>query len=129
MHINGNAPLGSKGVIVTASKTNYNTFASIYSVIDHFRQTMQLAGIHCTGEIIPNGKLHRSHKEGDKHGTKNVAYILHLDGRPAGWFMDYKSGISQTWRSGNVSNITYDLTQQIKEAKRKREAETLQKQA
>src|SRR5690349_16237249 len=111
------------------AKSNRLNSTDFFSKTDQFRQAMQTAGIHCTGEIIPNGKLHRSHKEGDKHGTKNVAYILHLDGRPAGWFMDYKSGISQTWRSGNVSNITYDLTQQIKEAKRKREAETLQKQA
>ena len=111
------------------AKSNGLNSSDLFSKTDQFRQAMQSAGIHPTGEIIPDGKLHRSHKEGDKHGTKNVAYILHLDGRPAGWFMDYKSGISQTWRSGNVSNITYDLTQQIKEAKLQREADIVQKHA
>ena len=99
MHINGNAPLGSKGAIVTTSKTNYNTFASIYSVIDNFRQAMQVVGIHHSGEIIADGKLHRFHIEGHKHGRNNGAYILHIDNHPAGWFLDHTTGLSQTWRS------------------------------
>lgn len=126
MTTNTNALL-SKGAGVNTSKANFNTFAPIHSAIDQFNRAMQAAGIHCTGEIIANGKLQRAHNEGDKQGTKNVAYILHLDGQSAGWFMDYKTGFSQTWRSGNVSSISYDFTQQIKEAKRQRETEIRQK--
>lgn len=42
--------------------------------------------------------------------------------------MDYKSGISQTWRFNGNSRISYALSKQIKEAKRQREAEIHQKQ-
>ena len=97
------------------------------SIIDQFRQKMRSVGIHYSGEIIADDKLHRFHVEGHKRCSLNGAYVIHLDGCPSVSFMDYKSGISQTWRSGNVSNITYDLTQQIKEAKLQREAETRQK--
>jgi putative DNA primase/helicase len=49
---------------------------------------------------------------------------------PAGYFQDYKSGISQTWRSGNGSSkVSYALIAQIKETKRQREAEIRQKNA
>ncbi len=128
MPIKGNA-LRSKGASVNTSKANFNTFAPIHSAIDQFRQAMQIAGIHYSGDIIADGKLHRFHIEGHKQGSKNGAYTLHLDDCPAGWFMDYRTGVAQTWRSGNVSSISYGLTQQIKEAKQQREAEIRQKHA
>jgi len=96
--------------------------------IDQFRQAMQAAGIHYSGEIVTDGKLHRFHIEGHKPGSLNGAYAVHLDGFPAGWFMDYTTGISQTWRSGNgFQRISYALMQQIKEAKQQRETEIRQK--
>ncbi|MER2510883.1 MAG: toprim domain-containing protein [Nitrosomonas ureae] len=97
--------------------------------IDQFRQAMQAAGIHYSGEIVADGRLHRFHIEGHKRGSLNGAYLLHLDGCPAGWFMDYKTGLSRTWRSSGRSQVSYALVQQIKEAKQQREAETRQKQS
>ena len=128
MSTNTNA-LRSKGAGVNTSKQNFNTYTPIHSEIDRFRQAMQSAGIHYSGDIIADGKLHRFYIEGHKQGSKNGAYTLHLDDRPAGWFMDYRTGVAQTWRSGNVSSISYDFTQQIKEAKQQRESEIRQKQA
>lgn len=98
-----------------------------YSVIDQFRQAMQAAGINYSGEIIADGTLRRFHVEGHRSCTKNGAYILHTDGHPAGYFQDYKSGISKTWRSGSTSKISYNLSRQIEAAKRQREAEIHQK--
>lgn len=96
--------------------------------VDQFRQAMQSAGIHFSAEIIADGKLHRFHIEGHKRGSNNGAYVLHLDGCPAGWFMNYTTGLSQTWRSGNgFQHIPYELNQHIKEAKRQREAEIHQR--
>lgn len=119
----------TKGAGVNKYNINCNTFAQNYASIEkQFRQDMQAAGIHYSGEIIADGKIHRGHVEGHKPGSENLAYVLHLDGCPAGYFQDFKSGISQTWRSGNrFQRVSYELTQQIKEAKQQREAETIQK--
>ena len=99
----------------------------ICSTSEQFRQAMRAAGISFSGEIIADGKLHRFHIEGHKRGSLNGAYTLHLDNHPAGWFMDYTTGLSQTWRSGSVSRVSHELTEQIKESKQQREAEILQK--
>lgn len=106
---------------------NYN--GNSLSIVDQFRQAMQAAGISFSGEIIADGILHRFHIEGHKRGSLNGAYTLHLDNYPAGWFMDYTTGLSQTWRSGNVFSVSYELTEQIKKAKQQREAEIFQKHA
>ncbi|SOD17742.1 toprim domain-containing protein [Nitrosomonas ureae] len=123
--------LHHKGAGVSKYKINFNTFAPNYaSIEERFRQDMRAAGIHYSGEIIADSMLHRFHIEGHKLGSLNGAYVVHLDGCPAGWFMDYKTGISQTWRSGNgFQRVSYELTLQVKEAKQQRETEIRQKQA
>jgi len=68
-------------------------------VESQFKDAAHSAGIQLTGTIIADGKLHRSHIEGQKAGTKNGAYTLHLDGNPAGWALDYTTGHSFTWRA------------------------------
>lgn len=61
-----------------------------------FRDAMA-AGIVTSSELLPDGRLHRIHIEGHRRGTTNGAYVLHMDGKPAGWFQDFKSGVSGTW--------------------------------
>ena len=120
-------PFGQSGASAFNSlnlKTNYNTS----SIESQFRLAMKAAGINYSGEIIPDGKLHRFHIESQKPSTLNGAYTLHLDGYPAGWFMDYTTGLSQKWRSRNVSRASYALIKQIIEAKLQREAEIRQRQ-
>jgi len=122
--------LVTKGAGVNKSQPNLNTYAPNYSVIEQFRQAMQSTGINYSGEIIPDGKLHRFHIEGHKRGTLNGAYVLHHDARPSGFFQDFKNGVSQTWRSGNVSRVSPVLIQQqINEAKLQRDAEQRQRHA
>ncbi|PXX07518.1 putative DNA primase/helicase [Nitrosomonas ureae] len=89
---------------------------------------MQSAGINYLGDFISDGNLHRFHVEGHTRGSKNGAYILHSDGCPAGWFMDYKTGINQKWRiSGSWERIPCQMIAEIEKAKREREAEKLQR--
>ncbi|WP_020562032.1 toprim domain-containing protein [Methylosarcina fibrata] len=64
-----------------------------------FTDAAGVAGIHLTGAIVADGTLHRGHLDGHKPGTKNGAYILHLDGHPAGWALDFTTGASMTWRA------------------------------
>jgi putative DNA primase/helicase len=120
--------LRTKGAWAASSnRFDFNT-ASASSIVESFRQSMLAAGIRFSGEIIADGKLHRFYIEGQKQGSLNGAYTLHLDGCPAGWFQHFKFGISQTWRSGGSSKVSYALIAQIKEAKQRREAEIRQKQ-
>ncbi|WP_394809288.1 toprim domain-containing protein [Nitrosomonas sp.] len=106
------------------SSANYTTC----SIESQFRQAMQAAGIPYSGEVIADGKLHRVHIEGHKPGTLNGAYTLHLNGRPAGYFQDYKTGISQTWRSGNgCQSVSYAQIKQITESRFQRDAEERKK--
>jgi putative DNA primase/helicase len=100
----------------------------IQSIIQQFREYISVHGILFRGEIIPDGKLHRFHIEGHKRGTRNGAYILYADKCPAGWFQDFKSGISRTWRSSSGSFVSNDLIIRIEEAKRQRETEQRQAQ-
>ncbi len=98
---------------------------SMYSIEQQFRQALHAAGFHYSGEIIADGKLHRFHIEGHKRSSKNGAYILHLNGYPAGWFMDYKTGFSRTWKSkGHInSRITQRMQAEIEKAKYERAEE------
>lgn len=96
--------------------------------IEQFRQAMQQAGIVYFGEIIADGKLHRFRVEGHRQGSMNGAYKLHIDNYPAGYFQDFKSGISQKWRySGNYS-MHRDLIEKIKETNRQRKTEFIERQ-
>lgn len=69
------------------------------SIENQFLDAALSAGIALNGDIIADGKLHRAHLEGHKPGTKNGAYIPHLNGIPAGWGMDYVSGNNFRWRA------------------------------
>lgn len=98
-------------------------------ISDQFCRAMQSAGIRYSGEIIADGRLHRFHIEGQKQGSLNGAYTLHLDGCPAGWFMDYKTGLSKTWGSKSGFKVSYAVIKKIEAAKQRRESEMRQKQA
>ena len=69
------------------------------SVIDRFRSAMREQGIDITGDIIADGKLHRAHVNGDKSGTENAWYVLHIDEHPNGSFGCWKrhGGLKLSW--------------------------------
>lgn len=123
-------PHGQDAGLGVADNSSYFTTSEplTHESIEQFRQDMQAAGIHYYGEIIADGKLHRVHFEGHKQGRKDGAYVLHLDGHPAGYFQDFTTGLSKTWRSSGRSRVSYASMQQIKEAKQQREAEIRQRQ-
>lgn len=59
-------------------------------IIEQFRAAMREHGIEIPGAIEADGKLHRVRAEGDKSGSKNSWYILHMDDHPAGEFGCWK---------------------------------------
>jgi putative DNA primase/helicase len=66
--------------------------------INQFKSAILDAGITPPENIIADGLLHRSK---DSNGKVNIAYILHINGRPAGYFQDFKQGIRQTWKASS----------------------------
>ena len=70
---------------------------SIHDTIAEFRAVMRDAGITPPDVIEADGQLHRFHVEGDKAGSRNGYYVLHLDGRAAGIFGSWKAGLRSTW--------------------------------
>ena len=67
-------------------------------IIESFRAAMREDGIIYNGVIHADSELHRFHIEGNKAGSLNGAYKLHLDGIPAGFYQDWKSGIANNWK-------------------------------
>jgi putative DNA primase/helicase len=66
-------------------------------IVRNFKRALDKAGLATKDKIIPDGKLHRFHVEGDKPGARNGWYVLYGDGAPAGAFGCWKRGISEAW--------------------------------
>lgn len=97
---------------------------TINEILDQFAVAMMAAGIVTDDRIIPDGQLHRIHVEGHRHGTKNAAYVLHSDGRAAGWFKNFVTGATGTWcMGGGRWEIDANTRHLIEESKRQRQAE------
>ena len=63
-----------------------------------FQSAIAAAGLTPPDTIIADGKIHRFTTNG-KRSDDAGRYVLHLDGLPAGWFGDYRTGLNQTWCS------------------------------
>ncbi len=79
---------------------------------------------------IPDGTIHRFHVPGDKAGTLNGWYVLHLDGIASGAFGSWKHGQSHRWSSRQPANPfeVEQVRQRIEQDRRQREAEQHQRQ-
>jgi len=120
--------LWEQGASKTFSSTKSGFYCTTSGIKSQFQQSMQSAGINYTDEIIADGKLHRFYIVGHKRGSKNGAYILHVDGCPAGWFMNYKTSVNQKWRmSGSTGRIPRQIQAEIEKAKRERDSEQRQR--
>ena len=97
---------------------------TVIEVISQFQSAMAERGMVVSGELIPDGKLHRVHIEGHRSGSLNGAYVLHADKHPAGWFQDFKAGLVGTWTLGGGDwHMSEDTMREIEEARRQREIE------
>ena len=67
--------------------------------IGAFKNAMAQAGLLPNESIKADGNLHRFKVQGDKPGSKNGYYLLHLDRRPAGCFGSWKTGAKHSWRA------------------------------
>ncbi|CZP46082.1 DNA primase TraC [Legionella pneumophila] len=66
---------------------------------DEFKAAlMSLGAIVSDGHPIMDGKPHRIATEGDKNGEKAGFYVAHLDGIPAGYIKNNRTGAELNWK-------------------------------
>ncbi len=84
-------------------KTGVSAALACDNRVQDFKNAMLDAGITPPDNLIGDGKLHRFKIDGKLNG----AYVLHLDGRAAGYFQDFKQGIKQNWKlDGDFKPLT-----------------------
>lgn len=98
--------------------------------VSAFRDALQASYGPLEWVPVPDGTIHRFHVPGDKAGTLNGWYVLHLDGIASGAFGSWKAGGSHTWSSRKPADpFEADLiARRIEQARRQREAEQHQRQ-
>lgn len=64
-----------------------------------FGEAMRDAGLMVDDNPIMDGKIHRVQAQGDKGRERSGAYCGYLDGRPGGWYQNYKTGEKTNWKA------------------------------
>jgi putative DNA primase/helicase len=101
--------------------------------ISQFRAALPARGILAPVEIFADGVLHRCDAEG-KGGKGDAAYLLHLDGVPAGGFENHRDGLGwENWRADIGRAITSseeaEHRAKVEAARKQRETEQASRHA
>lgn len=76
---------------------------------DQFRSAALTRELVLPDEIVADGRLHRCDVEGGARGKGDGAYLLHLDGVPAGGFENHRDGLGwENWRADIGRRLTPD---------------------
>ena len=95
-------------------------------VIPDFIAAMRERGLEPAEKIVADGRLHRVRWHGDRKGTRNGAYILHLNGHPAGFVECFRRGVRFTWSAKGARLSSADrkaLTTLVSKERRRRQRE------
>lgn len=77
----------------------------------------------------PDGQIHRFHVPGDRTGSRNGWYVLHLNGIAYGAYGNWKAGSSYRWSSRRPNRLEASkLAWQLEQAKRQQERERCRRQ-
>lgn len=76
--------------------------------LDQFAAELAARGL-LPDRIEDDGELHRCKVEGGRSGRLDGAYVLHLDGLPAGGFINWRDGLGwQTWCTKRENELSRD---------------------
>jgi putative DNA primase/helicase len=67
--------------------------------VEEFATAIRASGLRLEGPPLMDGQLHRIPAEGDKRRERSGAYTGYLDGHPAGFIQNHRTGVKQTWRA------------------------------
>lgn len=74
---------------------------------EEFAEALRGIGCHVEGEHpIMDGKTHRIATEGDKKGERSGFYVGHMDGHPAGYIKNNRSGEEMRWKSSGMPPLS-----------------------
>ncbi|WP_298622273.1 DUF927 domain-containing protein [uncultured Zoogloea sp.] len=77
------------------------------SILAQFRTAAEARGLRLPDRIDADGKLHRCELQDGPKGKNDGAYLLHLDGVPAGGFQNFKDGRDwENWRADIGRSLT-----------------------
>jgi putative DNA primase/helicase len=90
--------------------------------VEQFAEAIRECGLQLDGPPQMDGQLHRVPVEGDKAHERSGAYTGHLDGRPAGFIQNHKTGVRQNWKASAQAAAlgAQDRAQMAAEAAQKR---------
>jgi len=71
-----------------------------------FADALHRAGLRPKGAPIMDGQKHRVAVEGDRKGRLSGTYIGHLDGHPAGYIHNFKTGDEIRWKASRAAQET-----------------------
>lgn len=64
-----------------------------------FAQVLRRAGLRPPGPVVMDGMLRRVPVEGDRKGQRSGSYVGHLDGWPAGYVRNHRTGEEVRWKA------------------------------
>lgn len=87
-----------------------------------FAQALRDAGLRIDGVPQMDGSMQRVPAEGDRGPERSGAYVGHLDGRPAGFIQNFRTGVRMQWKaSGPATPLdALDRAQMAAEAAQRR---------
>ncbi len=90
--------------------------------VEQFAEALRDSGLQLDGSPQMDGQLHRVRAEGDHGAERSGAYRGHLDGRPAGFIQNHRTGVKQNWKASSqaASLDVRDRAQMAAEAAQKR---------
>jgi putative DNA primase/helicase len=98
---------------------------------DEFAQALRSIGCVVSGEHpIMDGHKHRISVEGEKHSEKSGSgfYVGHLDGHPAGYIKNNKTGVDLKWKSKGYAFDPEQKARMLAEAAEKLQARTAEQE-
>ena len=66
--------------------------------IDAFAQALKQMGFLLRNAPIMDGRFHRAPVDGDRGAAKSGAYVAYLDGVPAGYIKNHRTGEQRNWK-------------------------------
>jgi len=88
-----------------AAKIHKPPALSATEVQTEFAEALHRAGLRPKGAPIMDGQFHRTEVDGAKRGRMSGSYVGHLDGMPAGFIHNRKTGHKETWRASSSPRV------------------------
>ena len=95
-----------------------------------FADLLRDQGCHVDGNHpVMDGSTHRIKVESDKSGEKSGFYVAHLDGHPAGYFKNNRTGIEIRWKAKGYSFTNEQKAELVAQAAIKQQSRKAEQQA